>query len=530
MKTSFYTKNPKKLLGYLMAFAMVLFSMNVNAQCFNTSAYGSATAVSSGTVTISTCNYLSEYSTLSGIDAASSYTCDIQIGGATVGYVTITEGSASGTVVSHGAAPHTWTSNAAGTYYAHWHVDATCATASGCHTTTITGNAVSVPGCTDPLATNYNPAANVDDGSCTYSGCPLTATAISLPYSGTGLTNCGNGNNVNSGNSAAPNSYWNGEDGIFEFVAANGNDLQVDLTASTSWTGLAVFDGCPTTGGTLVGSSASSSNNESLSFTPVAGNTYYVVVSTWPTPNCIPSFDLSISEIAYGCTDPLATNYNAAATVDDGSCTYPSCSVLGPVCEDFSAGVIPAAACPGGWGVSVTTGSGWIVNSAITPGYAAASNGRPNGTYAWIDFSGTDVGCIMQMDPVDVSAISGSAYLLFDYFSDVGTYTLATANTMFVEAFNGTSWDSVASYTEFTTGWVNKSIDVSAHAVAGVVTLRLRGESSGLSSDYYNDLLVDNICVSSAPVPGCTDATACNYDSTANVNDGSCTFPDVLIH
>jgi hypothetical protein len=24
-----------------------------------------------------------------------------------------------------------------------------------------------------------------------------------------------------------------------------------------------------------------------------------------------------------GCTDPLATNYNAAATVDDGSCTYP---------------------------------------------------------------------------------------------------------------------------------------------------------------------------------------------------------------
>jgi hypothetical protein len=24
----------------------------------------------------------------------------------------------------------------------------------------------------------------------------------------------------------------------------------------------------------------------------------------------------------YGCTDPLATNYNPLATIDDGSCTY----------------------------------------------------------------------------------------------------------------------------------------------------------------------------------------------------------------
>ena len=29
---------------------------------------------------------------------------------------------------------------------------------------------------------------------------------------------------------------------------------------------------------------------------------------------------------------------------------------------------------------------------------------------------------------------------------------------------------------------------------------------------------------------GCTDANASNYDPTANTDDGSCLYPDVLIH
>ena len=64
-------------MGYLMAFAMVIFSTNVSAQCTNTAPYGSATATASGTVTIATCNYMTEYSTISGIVAGVSYTCDI---------------------------------------------------------------------------------------------------------------------------------------------------------------------------------------------------------------------------------------------------------------------------------------------------------------------------------------------------------------------------------------------------------------------------------------------------------------------
>lgn len=36
---------------------------------------------------------------------------------------------------------------------------------------------------------------------------------------------------------------------------------------------------------------------------------------------------ISCLEDVFGCTDPLALNYNAAATIDDGSCTYANCVV-----------------------------------------------------------------------------------------------------------------------------------------------------------------------------------------------------------
>jgi hypothetical protein len=228
MKTN-YKKNPMKILGYLMVFAMVLLTTKVNGQCTasgavcacpmiyapvcgcdgvlydndclancqgvqystavpngsggflpcaatpppvassccNISAYGSAIAPTSGVTSISTCNYLSEYSTISSVAAATDYTLLLSGANANPGWISVYEGSSCGTLVAEGAAPLTFTSTVAGTYYVHWHVDNTCVTATGCHTTSIMYGSP-VLGCTDPIATNYNASANVDDGSCTY--------------------------------------------------------------------------------------------------------------------------------------------------------------------------------------------------------------------------------------------------------------------------------------------------------------------------------------------------------------------------
>ena len=170
MKSNFYNKNPKQILGYLMAFAMVLFSINANAQCLNTMAYGSAVAPTSGTTTITTCQYLSEYSTISAVVAGSTYTCEVTGVSATPGYVTVTDGTPTGTVVAHGPSPLSWTAVNSGNHYVHWTVNASCLTATGCHVSTIMYGSP-VWGCTNPNAINYNPLATNDDGSCILAGC-----------------------------------------------------------------------------------------------------------------------------------------------------------------------------------------------------------------------------------------------------------------------------------------------------------------------------------------------------------------------
>ena len=110
MKLNFYEKNPKRILGYIMAFAIIFFNYNtVSAQCINTSQYASAVLpgpTATGPTTISTCNYQTEYSPLSGAVAGYTYSCENVTAG---GYITITQGAYNGPVVGHGSSPLTWT-------------------------------------------------------------------------------------------------------------------------------------------------------------------------------------------------------------------------------------------------------------------------------------------------------------------------------------------------------------------------------------------------------------------------------------
>ena len=140
----------KKLLLLLICF----FAINIasNAQCINTFSYGSGAIVDSTLVSISSCNYLNEYSTVYGVTAGETYEFTVTNNG----YITVYQDGVSTTLLGNGVSPLTVTSVTGGNMYAHWNVDAACATASGvCHTTTVQWTSWTPPTCPAPTAPVY---------------------------------------------------------------------------------------------------------------------------------------------------------------------------------------------------------------------------------------------------------------------------------------------------------------------------------------------------------------------------------------
>ena len=96
----------KNKIFLIFCFAVFCYQ-EIQSQCCNTSQYGSATAPTSGfSTTISTCNWLTEYSMISSVVGGSSYTLDITPSSA---WITVYSGSSCGTFVAEGLSPLTFT-------------------------------------------------------------------------------------------------------------------------------------------------------------------------------------------------------------------------------------------------------------------------------------------------------------------------------------------------------------------------------------------------------------------------------------
>lgn len=104
------------------------------------------------------------------------------------------------------------------------------------------------------------------------------------------------GNDLVDGN-VCSTSYSGGDDYIFSYVG-DGNALSLELFGTNTWTGILVTEGCPTTG-TCFASSTSSASDETL-LTPATtmGVTYYIQISTFPSPQSIGQFCLNAESMA----------------------------------------------------------------------------------------------------------------------------------------------------------------------------------------------------------------------------------------
>ena len=197
-----------------------------------------------------------------------------------------------------------------------------------------------VYGCTDPTAQNYNPAATVDDGSCMNNPLPIAGCMNPLlgGYNPSATVDC-------SGNPLPPNGGYGDQNccgmpppapilGCMDPTAQNYNPAATIDDGSC----IATVYGCmdPTALNYYPGAQADTIPSSCVYCTygctdPTQTN--YNPLATCDDGSCIPTL--------MGCTTPGAINYNPSVTVDDGSCIFPNqIGCTDPVATNYSPAAI----------------------------------------------------------------------------------------------------------------------------------------------------------------------------------------------
>jgi len=162
--------------------------------------------------------------------------------------------------------------------------------------------------------------------------------------------------------------------------------------------------------------------------------------------------------VIYGCTDPLALNYDPSATSDDGSCTYLNCT---------------------GFGIDL------IVHDDT----GTCDNPNNDGTLQWqIGINNFQVGDTWDYNIVnDITGVS-------------------------VDSQQGTIVSQAP-------GGLGNGV-----LIPGCYTIYITHNMVGVGVCSYEHPFCVNCQPATLAIPGCTDPSALNYDSTATIDDGSCVY------
>ena len=259
----------------------------------------------------------------------------------------------------------------------------------------------------------------------------------------------------------------------------------------------------------------------------------------------------SVTEIP-GCTDVTAFNYDATATVDDGSCVPVTFGCTNPVADNFN--------------VTATTDNGSCIISGCTNPDAlnfneeannddgscmiegctdpSASNYNPianiedNTCIAYIDgctdseaynfnpsANNEDGSCdYTSVVIIQWEVLAGSNFHFWAIINDI-----PTTNNLYWNMGDGTTYAGVLEpnhyYEENGTYEVYLTVSTvigSYTATAIVVVTDVISGCTDISAINYNAeaIIDDGSCI--APVFGCTNSDAINYNTMANTDDGSC--------
>tara|TARA_R100000908_G_scaffold42998_1_gene20114 strand:+ start:1046 stop:4081 length:3036 start_codon:yes stop_codon:yes gene_type:complete len=351
-----------------------------------------------------------------------------------------------------------------------------------------------IPGCTDPAANNYNPNATVDDGSCTFTD---------ICHGELSWMICDQGNSgypPGSGpvwSSMGPGTVAPTPDGCFQCdgqmctAADIGQPFQLP-----NYTG-----GVPTTAVGLLDS---------------------IALPKYMQPQDIYNAQAAVCPPPQGCTNPLATNYDPLAVVDDGSCIIPGCT-------DVNANnYLPSATIDDGsctydvLGCTDSTATNYDPLATVDDGSCywegctdpTATNYDPNAT---VD----DGSCIIPgcTDPAATNYNPNATI-------DDGSCVFPTVGCTDPTASN---YNPVATVDDGSCYWLGctdpaaTNYDPNATQDDGSCIYPVYGCTDPAATNYNSLATVDDgSCV--YPIPGCTDPLAFNYDPNATVDDGSCLY------
>ena len=202
----------------------------------------------------------------------------------------------------------------------------------------------------------------------------------------------------------------------------------------------------------------------------------------------------------YGCTNSEACNYDANATIDDGSCFLPD---PGFGCECSSDGAINAT----------------LSGTQLSEPFTFEGTGNPvAGVFdITLNFAGSGGAWPGDM-AVTVTDPNGQCV-------SFGGYNSTPAGCTSLGGYQQI-WPS--DWTNSIDGTYTASLDLSSAGLtsAGTWSVALyNGWSTGPSVTYDASFTLNDVCAVQNGTPGCTLLEACNYDSEATVDDGSCILP-----
>ena len=341
-------------------------------------------------------------------------------------------------------------------------------------------------GCTDPASCNYDPGATIDDGSCIGDGIPVTVSVTTDTWPG--------------------ETTWTLADSAGTVLLSGGPYTSSGTTDEQS---ICLGDGCYTF-------EILDSFGDGI-FDP-GGYTLTVdsaVIASGGAFGTGESIEFCTDNLNFGCTDPAACNYDPDAGIDNGTCDF-SClgCTLEAACNYDPSATVDDGSCLFDDDCGVCGGDNSTCGGCTDP---AACNYDPDAT---ID----DGSCI-------IGGLNFTMTTVLDNYPGEFSWVLTdeTGATVWSGGTYGGQSGTVVETTCLPEGCYDLTVNdsfgdgICCAYGDGSYTLEVAGTTVATGGDF-GSTETTSFCTGD-DIPGCTDAAACNYNPSATLDDGSCTYP-----